>query len=596
MKSITYKTPFILAIFVLLQISCTEEWLKPQPLSFYAPENVFINEEGFQSLLITIRRDLRTDSHYQEIGIASNEFAMSDLGVPGQLSNKVIKDFITQLTPAGDGGTNNFYRLYDNSYLAIKTTNLLVSRIDDITWDNQEKRNAILAEAYFCRSYWYYRLINTFGDVPFIGKEITNAKLDFYSHSRTAILNRLIDDMEFAVEWLPVTADPGAVTKGAGDHLLTKLYLANSEFDNAITSASRVINGPYALMRNRFGSWANDPKRNVIWDMFRPENISISQNTETILAVIDRYESPTEAKTEGCKKGRTYGCAWWHTKVLDSKGKNGTQFIPPMYDTLFRSNANVRLTPLYLYEIWNDGTYYWKNTTDLRRSDICWVDREELRYNRATSVDFGKPINPAYFSSLNDTFQYYISTPFYKTYYPEQDPAITSPTGGNGDNYIFRLAETYLLRAEAYFWKGDLVNAAIDINAVRERAHALPVASVDVTIDYIMDERARELFSEEPRHSELTRVSFIMAESNLGGYNLSNFSGKNYFYDRVSTKNVFFRINFVWGGTPYRIAPWNVLWPIPVTAITANTLGVINQNPGYTGSENNRPPLETIED
>jgi hypothetical protein len=111
-----------------------------------------------------------------------------------------------------------------------------------------------------------------------------------------------------------------------------------------------------------------------------------------------------------------------------------------------------------------------------------------------------------------------------------------------------------------------------------------------------MDERARELFSEEPRHTELVRVSYIMAKNNLGGYSVDNFSEDNYYYDRVMSKNIFFKTNYVWSGRPNTIGPWNVLWPIPVTVITANTMGHINQNKGYSGAENNIPPLDVIEE
>jgi hypothetical protein len=111
-----------------------------------------------------------------------------------------------------------------------------------------------------------------------------------------------------------------------------------------------------------------------------------------------------------------------------------------------------------------------------------------------------------------------------------------------------------------------------------------------------MDERARELFSEEPRHNEIGRVSYIMAKNNFGGYSLNNFSAHNYFYDRVYNRNIFFKTNFEWGGTPYTVGSWHVLFPVPVAAITANTMGVVNQNEGYYGTENNIPPLETIEE
>src|SRR5690606_17846047 len=117
---------------------------------------------------------------------------------------------------------------------------------------------------------------------------LSGAKLDFQTHSRSAILKKLQSDMEFAVQWMPVSTQPGIPSKGAGDHLLTKIYLANMEFDKAIESASRVINGPYKLMTERFGIDAADPRKNVIWDLHRPENKNISQNTETILAFVDR--------------------------------------------------------------------------------------------------------------------------------------------------------------------------------------------------------------------------------------------------------------------------------------------------------------------
>ena len=84
------------------------------------------------------------------------------------------------------------------------------------------------------------------------------------------------------------------------------------------------------------------------------------------------------------------------------------------------------------------------------------------------------------------------------------------------DWYIFRIAETYLLRAEAYIWKGDaasLQKAADDVNAVRRRAGADELDASQMTIRMILDERARELYYEEPRKSELTRIAFIYAKT-----------------------------------------------------------------------------------
>jgi hypothetical protein len=116
--------------------------------------------------------------------------------------------------------------------------------------------------------------------------------------------------------------------------------------------------------------------------------------------------------------------------------------------------------------------------------------------------------------------------------------------GGHSDWYIFRIAETYLLRAEAYFWKGDLVNAALDINIVRSRAGASPLDASEINIGTILDERARELFYEEPRKTELTRIAYILAMTgqpayNGKTYNMATFSENNFFYDRIIEKKYF---------------------------------------------------------
>ncbi|HZH72493.1 MAG TPA: RagB/SusD family nutrient uptake outer membrane protein, partial [Mariniphaga sp.] len=164
-----------------------------------------------------------------------------------------------------------------------------------------------------------------------------------------------------------------------------------------------------------------------------------------------------------------------------------------------------------------------------------------------------------------------------------------------GDMYIFRLAETYLLRAEAYFFKGQYGLAADDINEVRARANAPLIDASQVTIDYIFDERARELYAEEMRHSEMTRVSFQLAMQNMDGYSLDNISQKNWYHDRIMRVNEHYHPPkyFFWG-VEATIHPHHMLWPIPQSVITANTLGRINQNVGYDGAENNVPPLETI--
>ena len=122
------------------------------------------------------------------------------------------------------------------------------------------------------------------------------------------------------------------------------------------------------------------------------------------------------------------------------------------------------------------------------------------------------------------------------------------------DFYVMRLAETYLLRAEAYLGKGGMNSeAAADINVIHARAQAPLVAAGDVDIDYILDERLRELYGEGFRTLTLGRLGLI--------------------YDRTKR----------FGYTPARasVQEHNNLLPIPQSVIDRNTGAVLEQNPGY---------------
>ena len=120
------------------------------------------------------------------------------------------------------------------------------------------------------------------------------------------------------------------------------------------------------------------------------------------------------------------------------------------------------------------------------------------------------------------------------------------------DVYAIRLAETYLLRAEAYLGMGDKQKAADDINVVRSRAQAPPVEAGNVDIDYILDERARELILEEFRLLTLTRLGKLVERA-------KKYNGIN--------------------GITYQ--DHNNLWPIPYSEIEKNLEGDLKQNPGY---------------
>lgn len=108
------------------------------------------------------------------------------------------------------------------------------------------------------------------------------------------------------------------------------------------------------------------------------------------------------------------------------------------------------------------------------------------------------------------------------------------------------------------------------------------------------------MYYEEPRKTELTRIAYIFATTgkvayNGKTYNLASFSDNNFFYDRIMEKNDFYKNQVpTVSGVNFKISPYHVLWPVPGSAQRFNTNGRINQNKGYTGYENNVPPLDKI--
>ena len=433
-------------------------------------------------------------------------------------------------------------------------------------------------------------------------KEVTQPKTDYYSTEREVILGKIKEDLEFAAEWVPAEADMGQVNKGAVYQILTKVYLSLGLFDEAIQAASFLIDGDYALMTERFGKYKNDAKRNVIWDLHRIENKYLAVNTERIMLVMDR-----EDMQGGSRWGGMYmrgAVPAFHRNIATPSGYKGTTDATSEFDLVNiygRGIARLRSTVYHQETIWTD-------TTDLRHAPGNWIKMEDLVYNNPQLKDRGDPWYGKHLQLYSDegkllcldTIYSWYDWPHYKLWVPDPNNVVLE--GGRGDWYAFRLAETYLLRAEAYWWLGDLENAAADINAVRVRAKAVPFEPSQINIGTILDERARELYFEEWRKTEMTRICYLLCKTGKPGHNgkvytLEDFSVDNYWYDRIMEYGDFYNKGVVTiNGKEFTISPYHILWPIPAAAIRANTTGHINQNAGYAGSESNIPPLTEIVD
>ena len=605
-KKLLYTFPLTLAL-ICGTISCKEEYLEPKVLSFYAPENTLTDAQGMRGALIACLRNMRLE-YYGDSPPILTEHIFSEVAVEGTTDKSgPAQDLNLLITPDAQLNHTDWNRIgwyWYEGYKGIRYANAVINRIDLPVYESEQEKNEILGAAYFHRACRYYRLTQQFGDVPLVLKEYSEPKLDFYSTKREVILQKMKEDLEFAEQWVPDAVDKGAVSKGAVSHLLTKVNLALGLFDDAILSASRVIDGGvHSLMTTRFGVNAGDASKNVTWDLHRPENKALAANKEALLLVIDRLD--IEGNQAGGISSMRQGVPFWGSNINTPVGNKGTSDAAKIevdqVTKYGRGIGRLRGTPYHTKTIWKDPT-------DYRHAPGNWMDMEDLVYN---APDLKKStVNDPYFNQplqfrgadgkvlIVDTIRSWFSWPHYKLFIP--DPERTQPQGGHTDWYVFRLAETYLLRAEAYFWKGDLALAAADINAVRTRANAAPIVAGDVNMGTILDERARELYYEEPRKTELTRISYLFAKTGKAAengktYSLDNFSQNNYFFDRIMATTHFYNKGVTTRhGDHYTMSAYHVLWPVPAAAINANTQGRINQNAGYAGAERNEPALTEI--
>jgi starch-binding outer membrane protein, SusD/RagB family len=529
MKKDKYANKYLIVIilFIVTLFGCKKDFLVENPKSFLAPENTFVSTKGFEAALSGLYYSVREELGQPESAeIHGTFFAGTDLALIGlaQANHLPAETYGVSISSEWivvKGAWNWAYKLIGNANQILDYTDK-----EGIVWDQPTDRNRIEAEARFLRSYAYRNLTMLFGDVPLVTELGKPFKLDYTRQPLSEVINFMIDDFKFAAENLPeTTATDGKLVKAAAQHMLAEIYLFAGKPDLAEQQAKLVTQSTkYQLMTTRFGNYTSEPG-DVFSDLFKENNTNRSSgNLESIWVVQFQYN------VIGGDEGRDFSRRNWvpyYSKIsglllCDSLGGRGVG----------------RLRPI---QWWFDSY----EAKDIRNSK--YNIRRHYFYNDPKNSKYGKEV--AMTDALATAGTLYPSTTKFNFAKTADDPSYTD---SYKDRCKIRLADTYLLLAEAQMKQGKLTEAAASINAVRSRANATPVEAKNVNMDYILDERARELFGEELRRLTLVRTGTLL--------------------DRVR------RLNPKSGLT---IQDFNVLWPIPQSALDGNMDAVLKQNPGY---------------
>lgn len=570
MKKLRYNIYYgIVLVTIFLVSSCDLMEINPAetPKDFLSTDIAYESKGDFDRALNGLYAKVR-DIHFE---------GASDVRHAHMYGTDIIKnargdngsrfgDYNVFLVPTG--GWPTFH--WDNWYKVVSNTNTILSRVDDSGMTDSEK-TLISAEAKFFRAFAYRYLVHLFGGVPLIVEEIKEPRTDLTRASKEAVLNQIVEDATEASSNLPSidSVQDGKVSNLVAYHLLAETYISLGEYDAAISAATNVIDDPNtSLMTERFGTRANeDPEDeflkfetsgDVYWDLFRQGNQdrSAGNNEALWVAQMEVNVDGGLLTTTGWENAleRLAGPVHWIT-FQDPDGNEGMVGERSNYNAGGRGVSFMMNTDFFLNDLWESD---WDN--DIRNAphniirDVVYDNPESAWYD-SSAVKYPSP------TDINQDWRWYpfpskITTPgnHPDEVFLDKDRNLLSTAAGSTyrERYYLRLAETYLLRAEAYLGNNDPINAASDINMVRERSNATPVAPGDVTIDYILDERARELVYEEQRRITLHRTGKLVERVRM--YNDLNADDIEDFHD---------------------------LWPIPASEIEANKDATLEQNPQY---------------
>ena len=506
----------------------------------FTEENVFANETEAKSALAKLYASLALTgqegpagqpdisgidegtSQYSRMLFSLNELttdnAVVGWGDPG----------LPDLHAMSWGASNDFTTaMYNRLAQEVSFCNSFIDNAQSLT--NSDEVDAFVAEARFLRAFAYYNLIDLYADVPLVTQVSTNLP---EQNSREEIFGFIETELLEIQDLLKESGanEYGRVDRVAAWALLSKLYLnaevwiGEARYTDAITYSQLAINSTYSINAND-----ENGDGSAYDELFKADNDTNGAQNEFIFAI----------NFDG-NSSRTYG----GTTFLVHASRGGS--MDPAAAGINGGWEGLRTTSALV----NKFNYAVTNSED--GDPIEWADGRAMFYTDGQNLEI---------NTIANTFTDGYAITKFTNVDSEGNPGVDE--GGDfvdTDLPLIRLAEVYLNYAEAVLRNGsggDLQTATAYINELRQRAFGNNngnITSGDLDLDFIIDERARELYWEGQRRTDLIRFG----DFTTGSY-LWPFKGG------------------AQGGTA--VSEFRNLFPLPSNNILINTN--LTQNPGY---------------
>lgn len=556
-----YSILFACCLLTGLLNSCSKK-LEENPQYILTPA-FFTTAQGFQSGL---------DAAYagnRYIWGPQDYFTLTIPGTDEFITGNDGNNDINKYNSNYQTNNGNVANVWKNCYTFINTCCGLIDNAPTVTGIDSATKNRMVGEAKFLRANYYFILVQEWGDVT-LNKTFQSSINTSATRTPMADVYRfIIQDLTDAIAVLPPSPFsngvlPGKATQAAAMHLLAKVYLTRAgssakeadDYKNAYTIATNLINNvaPASGLRllPDFGqvfAEGNEASSEVLFSVQHTTNLayngSASQNNSGPDNLWCHLWVPQYETQPGMQRDVVYGRPY--IRVVPTRWLTDTVFKERVNDTRYNKTFQT---------VWlcNNPASAPKNpdgTPKFKLGDTAiWMPGYEMSAQQIASYRYQVIPPSKYTIKLAPAMHKYFDIKRSDQNAPSIRPII-----------VYRLAETYLIAAEALFMAGRAADALPYINAIRERAaypnpnpHAMDVQVSDLSLDFILDERSRELCGEGLRWLDLVRTGQLVKRVQL--------------HNTDGQKNI--------------VAPKHLLRPIPQAQIDATTTGTpYPQNPGW---------------
>jgi len=545
------KKIYLLATLFIATLSGCSSFLDADLKSDVPGSDYYGTDAGFESLTNAAYSSLRTiyggDPWLFEGG--------TDLFTGGRTAVDVSCLYGQAFTSANSAVTT----FYTDHYKAISLAN------EVIYWGGDETgRTARVAEARGLRAIWYLNLVQHFGGVPVVKERISGLLSSAERVSELEVYNFVVDELKAIVSSsdLVATDNTGRFNKAAANHYLAKAYLcrgyktnSNTDFTEAVNAAKAAGAGnplttPFATLFSNAGEGNSE----VL--LFAEYSLETVQNNTSGNKQQAHFGDYLNGSGDGHKyTSSTLAPSLWMHEVFNQNTTNPD--ADERYDATYMTELRQSYWDFYDSDKKDASTVRFYYCPSWRIADVdAW--RAALPSRANAQVVEMKPTGTN-INGVVTTYQEKVTDDvFGVSCFRKFDDIgngrdIFSTTSSMRDIYLARLGETNLIAAEASIKLNQPAEAVKYVNVVRDRAKAPAATQTEMNIDYILNERARELAGENHRWTDLVRTGKLAEYVEAHNWEINAGQVTNKFYLR----------------------------PIPLSAIELNPALEGNQNPSW---------------